>query len=470
VRATKLVCTLGPASEQRVGELVAAGMDVARINCSHGTREDHDRMVRAVRHAAGEAGRAVGVLADLSGPKVRLGELEEGQARLEAGTRFVLRTDDADGPGDATGAVTSYPALRNELEPGDRVLLSDGVVELRVIELTEIGLETEVVRAGVVRSRAGVNVPAERLGLPAISDRDEQDLAWALEAGVDMVGQSFVRRAVDVRALRSLCGEPGPLVVAKIETRAAVEDAQQVIADADAVMVARGDLGVETALEEIPVIQKTLVSLANRAAKPVVIATQMLESMTRSPLPTRAEASDTAGAVFDGADAILLSAETAIGDHPVEAARTASRILDVAEFRGRAFLPQGREPDALGLEELPLARAAGFLAAREEAVAVVCFTRSGLTARLVSAARPGVPVFAFSPDPGARGRLTLFHAVVPLPIETPEDTDAMIDSMDRGLRETGLAGPGERVVMVASSPAGRTHANLLKVHHVGSRP
>jgi pyruvate kinase len=343
-------------------------------------------------------------------------------------------------------------------------------VELRVVERTEAGLGTEVVRAGEVRSRAGVNVPSERLGLPAISDKDQRDLAWALEAGVDMVAQSFVRRALDVRALRHLCGTLGPLLVAKIETRAAVEDAQQVIDDADAVMVARGDLGVETALEEIPVIQKTLVSLANRAAKPVVIATQMLESMIRSPQPTRAETSDTAGAVFDGADAILLSAETAIGDHPVEAARTAARILDVAEVRGRAFLPRGREPDPLELEELPLAKATAFLATREEAVAVVCFTSSGLTARLISAARPGVPIFAFSPDVGARGRLTLFHGVVSVTIEPPADTDAMIESMDRGLREAGLAGPGERVIMVASSPAGRTHANLLKVHQVGSGP
>jgi pyruvate kinase len=470
VRATKLVCTLGPASEERVPQLVGAGMDVARINCSHGTRQEHDRLVRAVRHAADEAGRAVGVMADLSGPKVRLGELEDGQVRLEAGSRFVLRSDDADRPGDASGAPTNYPALVGELEHGDRVVLSDGEVELRVAERTEVGLRTEVIRAGVVRSRAGVNVPSERLGLPAITEKDQRDLAWALAAGVDMVAQSFVRRAVDVRALRSLCGEAGPLVVAKIETRAAVEDAQMVIEDADAVMVARGDLGVETALEEIPVIQKSLVSLANRAAKPVVIATQMLESMIRSPQPTRAEASDTAGAVFDGADAILLSAETAIGSYPVEAARTAVRILDVAEFRGRAYLPQGREPEALGLEELPLARAAAFLAAREEAVAVVCFTRSGLTARLVSAARPGVPIFAFSPDPGARGRLTLFHGVIPLPIDAPEDTDGMIESMDRGLRDARLAGPGERVVMVASSPAGRTHANLLKVHEVGSGP
>jgi pyruvate kinase len=470
VRATKLVCTLGPASEQRVAELVGAGMDVARINCSHGTREEHDRLVRSVRDAAAEAGKGVGVMADLSGPKVRLGELIDGQVLLQAGSRFVLRSDESDEPGDAAGAVTSYPGLASELEPGDRVLLSDGEVELRVVERTETGLATEVVRAGLVRSRAGVNVPSERLGLPAITDKDQRDLAWALGAGVDMVAQSFVRRALDVRALRSLCGEIGPVVVAKIETRAAVEDAQQVIEDADAVMVARGDLGVETALEEIPVIQKTLVSMANRAAKPVVIATQMLESMIRSPQPTRAEASDTAGAVFDGADAILLSAETAIGSYPVESARTAARILDVAEVRGRMFLPEGREPDPLELEELPLARAAAFLAAREEAVAVVCFTHSGLTARLVSAARPGVPIFAFSPDQGARGRLTLFHGVVPLPIEPPEDTDAMIDSMDRGLRDAGLAGPGERVVMVASSPAGRTHANLLKVHEVALRP
>jgi pyruvate kinase len=465
VRATKLVCTLGPATEARVVELIEAGMDVARINCSHGGRDDHDRLLRAVRTAAEEAGRTVGVMADLSGPKVRLGELDGGELTLEAGQRFELR---AEGRGDATGAATTHPGLAAELEPGDRILLADGAAELRVTETAGGDVITEVVRGGTVRSRAGVNVPSERLSIPAITPKDEDDLAWAKQAGVDMVAQSFVRRAFDVRALAGLIGEPRPVIVAKIETEAAVADAPAILQAADAVIVARGDLGVETALATIPVHQKRLVALANRAAVPVVVATQMLESMITAPRPTRAEAGDVAGAVFDGADAIMLSGETAIGSYPVEATRTAASILEAAETEGAEFLPSGREPDALDLEELPLARAAAVVARRGEAAAVACFTRTGLTARLLSAARPGVPIVAFSPDPRAVGRMTLFHGVRPLPIDAPEDTDGMIASMDAGLRSAGLVEPGSGVVMVASSPAGQTHANLLKVHRVGS--
>jgi pyruvate kinase len=313
-----------------------------------------------------------------------------------------------------------------------------------------------------------VNVPSERLSIPAITPKDEEDLAWAVLAEVDMVAQSFVRAAFDVRALAGLIGDPRPVLVAKIETKPAVEDAAAIMRAADGVMVARGDLGVEMALEEIPLHQKRLVSLANRAAIPVVVATQMLESMTASPRPTRAEAGDVAGAVFDGADAIMLSGETAIGQYPVEAARTAARILQAAETAGAEFLPTGREPDALDLEELPLATAAAVLARRGGADAVACFTRTGLTARLLSAVRPGVPIVAFSPDPRAVGRMTLFHGVRPMSIEAPQDTDGMIASMDAGLRSAGLAEPGGRVVMVASSPAGQTHTNLLKVHSVGA--
>jgi pyruvate kinase len=252
--------------------------------------------------------------------------------------------------------------------------------------------------------------------------------------------------------------DPRPVLVAKLETRPAVEEAAAVVEAADAVIVARGDLGVEAPLEEIPVLQKRLVGLANDAARPVIVATQMLESMTSSPRPTRAETQDVAQAAFDGADAILLSAETAIGRYPVEAARTAAAILETAETSGADFLPRDREPGALDLEELPLARAAAVLARRGAASVVACFTRTGLTARLLSACRPGVPIHAFSPDLRAVGRMTSFHGVVPRRCGAPQDTDAMIDMMDEALRAAGVSGA---VVMVASSPAGRTHANLL---------
>lgn len=467
MRATKLVCTIGPASEDRLPELVGAGMDVARINCSHSTREDRDRYLGGVREAAAKAGRPVGLIADLSGPKVRLGEIGGGEVILANGARFVLRGD-VDGSGDASGAGTTHPGLAGDLETGDRVLLADGAVELRVLDTTGGEVVAEVVSGGTVRSRAGVNVPSERLSLPAITPKDEADLEWALDAGVDMVAQSFVRSAHDCGALLSLMPERRPLLLAKIETSAAVAAAPAILERADAIIVARGDLGVEASLEEIPVIQKRLVDQARRAAAPVIIATQMLESMISSPRPTRAETSDVAGAVFEGSDAVMLSAETAIGAYPVEAALTAARILEVSETAGEPYVLRRRQDDHPELEEAPLAQAAAVLAQQGGARAVVCFTLSGLTARLVSAARPGVPIHAFSPDPATVGQLTLFHGVAPSPIERPEDTDAMIASMEARLVEAGAAAAGDSVVMVASSPAGRTHANLLKVHRIGA--
>jgi pyruvate kinase len=459
-RATKLVCTIGPVSEDLLPDLVGAGMDVARVNLSHGSRDDHERMVKGVRDAAAGAGRPVGILVDLSGPKVRLGELEAGEVRLERGARFVLRHDDA--LGDASGAPTTYPGLAGDLEPGDRVLLADGAVELRVMETAE-GLITEVVRGGSIRSGAGVNVPAERLGLPAITPKDESDIEWALNAEIDMIAQSFVRRAEEVRAVRSLLGGEKPLLMAKIETGPAVRDADAIIEAADAVMVARGDLGVELPLEEIPLIQRDLVSRATRAGVPVIVATQMLESMTRSSRPTRAEVSDVASAVFEGADAIMLSAETAIGAYPVESAQTAVRIAEVAGGSGFSIpAPAASAPTDAHL----VAQAAASVCLQGGVIAIACATRSGKTAALLSAARPRVPIYAFSPDERAVRRLTIYHGVSPSVLEHPQDTDDLIDMMDRRMVEEGHARPGDAVVMVTSSPFGAP-TNLLKIHHLG---
>ncbi|HEX6208061.1 MAG TPA: pyruvate kinase [Actinomycetota bacterium] len=464
-RATKLVCTLGPASAGRVLELVEAGMDVARINLTHGTREDHEELLRSVREASREAGRAVAVMTDLSGPKVRLGELEPEEVRLEDGNAFVLRG--GEGPGDARGAPTSHAGLAEDLEVGDRVLLSDGVVELRVEDTTGDDVRTRIVRGGLIRSRAGVNVPSGRLSVPAITETDERDLAWVRSARIDLVAQSFVRHAAEVRALADLLrGEPA-LLVAKIETRSAVEGADGILEAADAVMVARGDLGVELPRERIPVIQKDLVDRANRSGVPAVVATQMLESMTGSRRPTRAEASDVAGAAFDGAAAILLSAETAIGRYPVEAARTAAAILETAEREGARFISTTVEERVEGSDAWAVADAAATAAADSGAVAVACFTRTGLTARLLSGVRLPVPVYAYSHDDAVVRRLTMFRGVHPRPCEPPEDTDAMLAMMDRRLREEGLASSGDPVVLVASTPVGRSRTNLLKVHRVG---
>jgi pyruvate kinase len=337
-----------------------------------------------------------------------------------------------------------------------------------VAEVSGATVVCDVVRGGRVRSGAGVNVPAERLSLPGITDRDRTELAEALELGVDLVAQSFVRSATDLIGLRALMGDRPAPIVAKIETRPAVEAIEAILEEADAIMVARGDLGVELPMEEIPILQKELLRAGAGAGRPVIVATQMLESMTASPRPTRAEATDVANAVLDGADAIMLSAETAIGQYPVEAARAAARIAEVAEARGAAFRTV-RAPCHHSDEASAVAHAAARIAADDpEVVAIACYTGTGRTAALLSSERPGVPVYAFAPDVEVRRALALRWGVRALPAGEPTNTDAMIALMDEGLRARGFAAEGEAVVMSASSPAGRTRTNLLKVHRAGA--
>ncbi len=464
-RHTRLVCTLGPATRDLVGPLIDAGMDVARINFSHGTPEQRHTALTAVRDQAEERELPVAVLADLSGPKIRLGDLVAGEILLEAGQPFRLRPGGP--PGDRTEVAVGYGGLATDLQPGDHVLLADGAAELRVLACTNGTVETEIVRGGPVRSRAGVNVPSDRLSLPAITDKDLRDLDSALTWGVDFVAQSFVRRANDVVTLRRHLEGTAVRVMAKIETRAAVEDFDAICEEADAVMLARGDLGVEMAFEEIPVIQKDLVHRAVTAGVPVVVATQMLESMVSAPRPTRAEASDVANAVLDGADALLLSAETAIGAHPVDAARTAGRIATLAEREGRAYLPVGqRRPPAS--EPQAIAQAAVALVASDPRIATIaCFTRTGRTAELLSATRPGVGIVAFSPDETVARTLSIRRGVTAHPSQVPADTDSMIGLMDEGLRRLHGVATGTLVIVVASTPVGRSNTNLLKIHRVG---
>jgi pyruvate kinase len=467
-RRAKLVCTLGPAtaSAGAVRALAEAGTDVFRVNMSHGTAETHRSSVALVR-AAGEAlGEPLAVMADLPGPKIRLGDLAEEAVTLAPGSRFVLRAEGA--PGDATAASTTYADLARDVRAADRILLADGSAELRVDRIDGADVVTEVIRGGSVRSHAGVNVSSERLRLPAITDRDRSALAAAIDLGVDLVAQSFVRSSDDVIELRSLMrGRPLP-IVAKIETRPAVEAIASIARQAEAVMVARGDLGVELPLEEIPVVQKSLLREVGSAGRATIIATQMLESMLRAPRPTRAEASDVANAILDGTDAIMLSGETAIGEFPIEAARTASRLAEVAEMDGVDF--RSRRPGCTHRDEAAaVAHAAAQIANDDpEIAAIACYTGTGRTASLLSAERPRVPIVAFVPNPPVRRALALRWGVVPVEARDPSSTDEMIALMDEGLRTHGLVDVGASVVMAASSPAGRTHTNLLKAHHVGS--
>ncbi|MGH2681539.1 MAG: pyruvate kinase [Actinomycetota bacterium] len=463
---TKLVCTLGPASAtpKMVRGLVEAGGSVFRVNYSHGTAEDHVRSVSIVREVELATGRSLAVLADLPGPKVRLADVDPDPFLFRPGQTFELRPD---GPGDATGAATTYAGLADDLRVGDRVLLADGAVELTVRGIQGDRVRTECVRAGSVKSHQGVNVPAERLGLPPVTDRDRGMLAHALDLGVDLVGQSFVRDPADVEQLRAAMGDRAVPIVAKIETRPAVDDFEAILEVADAAMVARGDLGVELPMEEIPLVQKRLLRAARAAGRPVIVATQMLESMIRSPRPTRAEANDVATAVLDGADGIMLSAETAIGEFPFEAASVATRIALAVESRGAEY--RAAQPPCLHTgEAAAVAHAASSIVAGEsDAVAITCYTTTGRTAALLSSERPRVPIHAFIPDADVRRANGLLWGVEAHPAERPEDTDAMISLMDRGLLAGGLVAEGDTVVMAASMPVGRTTTNMLKVHQVG---
>jgi pyruvate kinase len=463
---TKLVCTLGPASAspKMVRGLVEAGASVFRINCSHGTAEEHARSVSIVREVEDATGRSLAILADLPGPKVRLGEVDPDPFSFRPGQAFEIRPD---GPGDASGAATSYPGLAGDLRVGDRILLADGAVELTVTRIEGDRVQTGCVRAGSVRSHQGVNVPAERLGLPPVTERDREMLRHVLELRVDLVAQSFVRDPSDIEDLRAAMGDRPLPIVAKIETRPAVEGFERILEVADAAMVARGDLGVELPMEEIPLVQKRLLRAARVAGRPVIVATQMLESMIRSPRPTRAEANDVATAVLDGADAIMLSGETAIGEYPFEAASAATRIAKAVESQGAEY--RAAQPPCMHAGEAAAVAhaAASIVEGDSDVVAITCYTTTGRTAALLSEERPPVPIHAFIPDVEVRRANGLLWGVESHPAGRPEDTDQMIAMMDEALRDAGLADEGDSVVMAASMPAGRSTTNMLKVHQVG---
>ncbi len=469
-RRTKLVCTLGPATEGRVDELVAAGMDVARINFSHGTPASHKSAVQAVTEARAGAATTVSIMTDLSGPKIRLGALAGGSVELEAGRPFVLRmTGSKRPPGDATGAHVSYARLAADVHVGDPILLADGAAALRVIAI-DGDIRTEIVRGGTIRARAGVAIPATRLSAPALTKKDRADIPRALALGIDYIAQSFVRGPDDILALRGLLGSDGPPIVAKIETRPAVDAFDAILDVVDVVMIARGDLGVELPYEQVPIVQKQLVRRALDRGIPTIVATQMLESMTSAPRPTRAEASDVANAVFDGADAIMLSGETAIGAYPILAAEAAARIASLCETDGAAYLPAGmsRSPDT---DTGAIAYAAVALTTRSEGIAAIgCYTRTGRTARILSSLRPRVPILAFSPDPRVVDRLSLVHGVVALRCATLDETSDRIAGLGRIVDDARLVRAGATVVLVTSTAAAGSGPTRFGIHRVSTGP
>ncbi|WP_432025652.1 pyruvate kinase [Streptomyces sp. 1222.5] len=472
MRRAKIVCTLGPATDSydQIKALVEAGMDVARFNLSHGTHADHEERYQRVRKAADETGRSVGLLADLQGPKIRLGRFAEGPVLLERGDTFTITVEDGV-QGDRHRCGTTYAGLAADVTPGERVLVDDGKVCLEVTAVDGPRVRTRVIEGGVISDHKGLNLPGVAVSVPALSEKDEDDLRWALRTGFDVVALSFVRSGDDVRAVHRIMAEQGRRlpVIAKIEKPQAVDNLDGIVAAFDGLMVARGDLGVEMPLEQVPIVQKRAVKLAKRNAKPVIVATQMLDSMIDNSRPTRAEASDVANAVLDGTDAVMLSGETSVGKYPVETVRTMAKIVAAAEedmlAKGLPPLTERNKPRTQGGA---VARAAAEMGDFLGAKFLVAFTQSGDTARRLSRYRSPIPLLAFTPEPATRSQLSLTWGAETFLGPHADSTDAMVDQVDDLLLRYGRCRKGDIVVITAGSPPGVPGAtNMVRVHHIG---
>jgi pyruvate kinase len=467
-RRTKIVATLGPAtsSEERITELIEAGVDVFRLNFSHGEHDVHEANVKRIRAAAKEAGRAIGILQDLQGPKIRVGRFADGAVTLSAGDPFVIDCAD-DSPGDATRVGVTYAALCRDVQPGDALLLDDGRLALRVVGVDDQRIETEVTLGGVLSNNKGINIPDAELSIPALTEKDVEDLGFGAELDVDWVAISFVRSRDDLLLARHYMARAGSKarLMAKIEKPSAVERFAELLREVDGVMVARGDLGVEMPPERVPQIQKHIIRLAMEAGKPVVTATQMLESMIGAPTPTRAEASDVANAIYDGTDGVMLSAETAIGQYPLEAVRMMDRIARNVEqdprygqdMRAQTPTPDDTTADAVSLGACQIAHALS-------AKLIVTFTASGTTALRVSRNRPSAPVLAVTPHERAFRQLALAWGVIPHMSDEIHTTDEMVDVAQRAIQARGVLEPGSRFVITAGVPFGmRGTTNMIRV-------
>lgn len=472
-RRAKILCTIGPASSnpESIRALMDAGLNGARLNFSHGDHAQHQTVYDTIRAAAKEQNRAVCILGDLQGPKIRVGQLPEEGLRLVRQQTLTLTVDPACEGWDGERVRVDYPRLADEANPGDRILLDDGELELVIEHIEGPDIQTRVVLDGVLKSRKGVNLPESDLSIPAMTDKDRVDLKFALEMGVDVVALSFVRSTSDLELCRSLMREYGRVVplIAKVEKPEAVQNLEDIVKSADGVMVARGDLGVEMGPEEVPTIQKRLISACNNAGKLVITATQMLDSMIRNPRPTRAEASDVANAILDGSDVVMLSGETATGRYPVRAVRTMDRIIRNAEQSERFKSPP---PKRLHLNHRSNAIARAATIAGEslsEARGIVCYTGSGGTARLMSSYRPELPIYAFTPESATYNSLALYWGVVPIDFapSTP-DGEAIFEDLDRALLQRELVAQGELVVIAMGWPLkAKSSVNLLKIHAIG---
>ena len=466
-RRAKIVCTLGPAtsSPEAIRDLVRAGMDVARLNFSHGTHAEHERVYRLVREAADSEGRAVGILADLQGPKIRLGSFADGPQTWATGETVRITTEDVEGTHDRVS--TTYAGLADDARAGESLLVDDGNVALEVTGVEGRDVVCRVVEGGRVSDHKGISLPHTAVSVPAMSDKDEADLRFALGLRVDVVALSFVRSPADAELVHKIMDEYGARlpVIAKLEKPEAVDALEAIVLAFDAVMVARGDLGVELAHEDVTLVQKRAVQIARENAKPVVVATQMLESMINNFRPTRAEASDVANAVLDGADAVMLSGETSVGSYPIETVQTMSRIIAAVEAGPASVPPIQHVPRT---QRGVVTTAARDIGERLNARALVAFTRTGDTVRRLARLHTRLPVLAFTPIPEVRSQLALSWGVETFLVPWADTTDAMIRQVDASLLEIGRFAAGELVVIVSGSPPGQVgKTNLLRVHKIG---
>lgn len=467
MRRTKIVCTLGPATatQDRIRELVESGMDVARLNFSHGEHADHADNYKMVRAASDETGRAVGILADLQGPKIRLGRFTDGRTTWANGEQVRITVDEVDGTHDRVS--TTYKQLAQDAKAGDRLLVDDGKVGLTVESIDGNDVVCRVTEGGPVSNNKGLSLPGMDVSVPALSEKDIEDLEFALKLGVDFIALSFVRSPSDIELVHDIMDKVGRRVpvIAKLEKPEAIDNLEAIVLAFDAVMVARGDLGVELPLEQVPLVQKRAIQMARENAKPVIVATQMLESMIENSRPTRAEASDVANAVLDGADAVMLSGETSVGAWPIDAVRTMSRIVTAVESETNRVPPLTHVPRT---KRGVISYAARDIGERLNAKALVAFTQSGDTVRRLARLHTPLPLLAFTPLPEVRSQLTLTWGTETFIVPMVDSTDAMIHQVDQALLSMDRYRKGDLVVIVAGSPPGTVGStNLIHVHRIG---
>lgn len=472
MRKTKIVCTIGPASEslEKLSQLIDAGMNVARLNFSHGDYEEHGARIKTIREAAFKAGKHVAILLDTKGPEIRTNNFENGVAELVVGNEVVISMEEV--LGTAERFSVTYSGLVDDVEVGSKILLDDGLIELEVIEIGSNQLKTKILNSGTIKNKKGVNVPNVSVNLPGITEKDANDIRFGIEQGVDFIAASFVRRASDVLEIRELLETNGAVdihIIPKIENQEGVDNIDEILEVSDGLMVARGDLGVEIPAEEVPLVQKSLIKKCNTLGKPVITATQMLDSMQRNPRPTRAEASDVANAIFDGTDAIMLSGETAAGDYPVESVQTMNKIAVRAEsaLKYEELLKRkGRESQRTITDAI--SQSVAHTALNLEAAAVVTATESGHTARMISKYRPKSPIVAVTHSEGVCRKLQLVWGVHPQLGTKATSTDEMLEIAVQEAVKTEFIDHGDLIVITAGVPVGETGTtNLMKVHVIG---